>query len=60
MDNSNSTIISITLGLLLSISEALPYIKTIKGNGIFDVFYQFIKKYKLLIIMHLCLFDLLF
>lgn len=44
MDNSNSTIISITLGLLLSISEALPYIKTIKGNGIFDVFYQFIKK----------------
>lgn len=44
MDNSNSTIISITLGLLLSISEALPYIKAIKGNGIFDVFYQIIKK----------------
>jgi len=46
MDNSSlgSTIISVTLGLLLSISEALPYIKTIKGNGIFDVFYQMIKK----------------
>ena len=44
MDNSNSTIISITLGLLLSASEVLPYIKAIKGNGIFDVFYQMIKK----------------
>lgn len=46
MDNSSlgSTIIPVTLGLLLSISEALPYIKTIKGNGIFDVFYQMIKK----------------
>lgn len=30
--------LSLVLGLLLSTSEILPYIKTIKGNGILDIF----------------------
>ena len=39
-----SNIVSVALGVLLSISEVLPYIKSIKGNSITDVFYNLIKK----------------
>jgi hypothetical protein len=41
MDNA---ILSLVLGLLLSISEILPYIKSIKGNGIINILHTFITK----------------
>ena len=43
MDGSNY--ISIALGVLLSTSEILPYIKNIKGNGIIDTIHRVIVYY---------------
>lgn len=39
MDNN----ITILLGILLTTSELLPYIKKIKGNGIFEAFVEIVK-----------------
>jgi hypothetical protein len=40
----DSGYLSIVLGLLLSISEILPFIKSIQGNGIINVLHNFISK----------------
>jgi hypothetical protein len=40
----NNGILSLVLGLLLSISEILPYIKSIEGNGIINILHTFITK----------------
>jgi methionine aminopeptidase len=38
--------LNLILGVLFSTSEILPYIKSIKGNGIFDILYNIIKNVK--------------
>ena len=44
----DSGYLSLILGLLLSISEILPFIKSIQGNGIINVLQSFITKQQLL------------
>lgn len=40
----DSEFLSVVLGILLSISEILPFIKSIQGNGIINVLQSFITK----------------
>ena len=44
LNNEITFYISIISGMLLTISEVLPYIKTIPGNSIIEVFVNFLVK----------------